>query len=50
MLVIYFGIFLVKFKSIKGLLLLREQNELTEIKQLLAIISIKKYNNNNPPY
>jgi hypothetical protein len=50
MLVIYFGIFLAKFESIKGLLFLLEQNELTETEQLLAIISIKEYNNNNPPY
>jgi hypothetical protein len=50
MLVIYFGIFLAEFEGIKGLLFLLEQNELTETKQLFATISIKKYDNNNPPY
>jgi hypothetical protein len=49
MLVIYFGIFLAEFESIKGLLFLLKQNELTETKQLLVTISIKECNNNNPP-
>jgi hypothetical protein len=40
---VYFNAFLVKFKSIEGLL---EQNELTKTKQLLVNITIdKKYKN-----
>jgi hypothetical protein len=49
MLVIYFGIFLAEFESIEGLLFLLEQSKLTETEQLLAIINIKEYDDNDPP-
>jgi hypothetical protein len=49
MLVIYFNTFLVEFESIEGLLFILEQNELTEIEQLLATISIEEYDNDDPP-
>jgi hypothetical protein len=39
----------MEFESIKGLLFLPEQSELTETEQLLVIISIKEYDNNDPP-
>jgi hypothetical protein len=43
---IYFNTFLVKSENIKGL----NQDELTDIERILANITIKEYDDNDPPY